>query len=117
MVPETPPSEIVLDWDSDEIIFRLRINSSQRNATQLIRAWIGRPFVAGRAGARSGDVGLRCGGHGWAKGFVRTNRFRLTGEDASRTVPPAAWHSGARSSRRRNLLCFACRSNGTRILY
>ena len=56
MVPETPPSENMLDWDSDQIVSALpQINTSQLSSFVL---GSGVPLMlgVGRAGALGGDV-------------------------------------------------------------
>jgi hypothetical protein len=48
MVPETPPSEIVLDRDSGQIISASA--SDQLIATQFVYVWTGRSFVCRACG-------------------------------------------------------------------
>ena len=51
---QSPLSEIVLDWDSHQIISASA--SDQLIATELIPVWIVRPFVVECEGTLSGDV-------------------------------------------------------------
>jgi hypothetical protein len=75
-----PPSEIVLDGDTDQMISASA--SDQLIATQLICILIVRPFVVGRAGALSGDVWIWSWGvahvwYEWDRGVGRTDGANL----------------------------------------
>jgi hypothetical protein len=66
--PRAPLSEIVLDWDSHQIISASA--SDQLIATELIPVWIVRPFVVECGGTLSGDVWILRWGGVRSLGFV-----------------------------------------------
>jgi hypothetical protein len=93
--PRAPLSEIVLDWDSHQIISASA--SDQLIATELIPVWIVRPFVVECGGTLSGDVWILRWGGVRSLGFVNhpDEQVSFSPGPARRSAYPIGGSKGA----------------------